>query len=304
MHPCCISCARNGCRWVRSPVYGIQIFVNVYLENFGGSLPRGLEESLGLGAMIRVENPNDSACVLIHCGVEGFSERYSELAKGPLQGAIVVVSADADAGTWSAALATGVEVATEEAGQLEWVARARSAMSRQHEAARADFGQGRIELTRASLEMISMVDLRTGMYNRQFLLASLRDEVSAAKRYKRSLSLCIFQLLNSDRIVAKHGEERLAQVREHVADEIGVMLRGADVCAWTSDNAFAAMLPETNLEGAAVAQSRMDAALGELSSELGAEVLVRSVVGALSSSDGDETEFLERVERMFDVVEG
>lgn len=158
-------------------------------------------------------------------------------------------------------------------------------------------GERRLELLRRSLEEVSMIDMRTGMYNRRFLITRLREALAAARRYGRPLTLCLFRIVDFELLESMDDDDELLTWVESLTDLLDARKRSADIQAWITKDEFALLLPETPVEGAQIVADRVVSMAAELSRSQGVDI---SLVASVSTPlDGEVVaeEFLERARK-------
>lgn len=274
-----------------------------------------------------VVNPNSSATAEVHARLQGVglekvtdSERADLLIvavgrgegrsqtqalqavqRGVHQGIAAVVSSRCVAGDWHAMLCHSPVTVSCGASPAELVARLEASREAAQQLELAQAGKKRLSMLRASIEEVSMIDMRTGMYNRRFLLTRLREALSASRRYKRPVTLCIFRVDNYRELIAEHGDKLLSQLIEALSDQFAASLRTSDIQAWIGHNEFAFLLPETPSEGAGIVVERVQQQAKEVGKSYNVEP---TVVGHYLSPDPQDDvsaeAFIERVRALFE----
>lgn len=209
-------------------------------------------------------------------------------------GLVAVLSSSCTEGDWHALLPKVPSLVSCAATEQELRARLSGAEEARQRMELAMAGERRLTLLRQSLEEVSMIDMRTGMYNRRFLNTRLREALSAAKRYARPLTLCVFRIQDYVDLVASEGDDVVAQMIESLSDVLSASLRSADVQAWIQEDEFAILLPETPAEGAQRVVDRVISQAQAIGSERG---VAFRVFGHYASPDADEVSaeaFIER----------
>lgn len=114
-------------------------------------------------------------------------------------------------------------------------------------------------LVRVHLE--SITDPLTRAYNRRFCDQRLNEEISRAHRYKRPLSILMFDLDHFKRINDTYGHQYGDLVLRTVADVVKGMVRNCDYFCRYGGEEFLVILTETDLPGAEVVAERMREAI-------------------------------------------
>lgn len=107
------------------------------------------------------------------------------------------------------------------------------------------------------LERLATIDDMTGLYNRRHFLRLAQAEWSRLRRYKRSLSLLVididfFKAIN-DRYGHAAGDETIRLIAARLLDG----RRGSDIVGRLGGEEFAVLLPETDLDRAALVAERI-----------------------------------------------
>lgn len=100
------------------------------------------------------------------------------------------------------------------------------------------------------LERMAITDALTATYNRRHFIARLNDYYELCKRHGRSVSILMIDLDHFKQINDLHGHAAGDKVLVDFVDRAMTVLRVNDVLARLGGEEFAAILPETSLEGA------------------------------------------------------
>lgn len=106
-------------------------------------------------------------------------------------------------------------------------------------------------------EQTALTDPLTGLFNRAYLMQSLRREMSRSLRHQRPVSVVLFDIDDFKRVNDGHGHLEGDRVLIRVAEVIGENLRDIDVAARYGGEEFAIVLPETSRAGAFVVAQRI-----------------------------------------------
>lgn len=115
----------------------------------------------------------------------------------------------------------------------------------------------------------ALTDPLTGLANRRHFIEQLRREFIRARRYKRPLSLVYIDFDGFKNINDHFGHLFGDEILKKSALTLQAVLRSADLLARIGGDEFAVLLPETNLEGARNATSKLRKALSSFSQHLG-----------------------------------
>src|SRR5688572_26284736 len=118
--------------------------------------------------------------------------------------------------------------------------------------------QSRDEINRQNQELqaLATTDPLTGCMNRRSFFASFETHWSSAKRYEHSLACVMVDVDHFKRINDRHGHSVGDQVLRHVAETLKSLARDTDLVCRYGGEEFCILLPQINLEGAALAAER------------------------------------------------
>ncbi len=119
------------------------------------------------------------------------------------------------------------------------------------------------------IEEIESVDPRTGATKSQHADRLLNSEVERARRYGRPFTVLMIAPDDWDEYVQRVGRQQAERIIAELAQHYLARLRTVDTLIQTNGARFAALLPETGVEGAQVAAEKLAAAGEDL---LGVEV--------------------------------
>ncbi len=131
---------------------------------------------------------------------------------------------------------------------------------------------------REELERLAVTDGLTGLYNRRYFDQKLADELQAAVRYGRPLSVLLFDVDHFKRFNDTHGHDMGDKVLQALADVLRTS-RTVDIPCRYGGEEFAVILPNTPQDKATAAAERLRRAVAALDIE-GLEVTVSIGVAA------------------------
>lgn len=115
-----------------------------------------------------------------------------------------------------------------------------------------------IEELKRKLKESSITDPLTGLYNEDYFLKRLKEELLRAKRYRRVLSILLIEIDKFSQIMESYGSEEEEKILKILSQEISRNLRRVDIIAKLSKpEQFAIILPETAQSGAMVVARRL-----------------------------------------------
>ncbi len=118
--------------------------------------------------------------------------------------------------------------------------------------------QSRDEINRQNQELqaLATTDPLTGCMNRRSFFAAFETHWSSAKRYNHALSVIMVDVDHFKKINDNHGHAVGDQVLRHVAELLRQLARETDVVCRYGGEEFCVLLPQINMDGAALAAER------------------------------------------------
>ena len=108
----------------------------------------------------------------------------------------------------------------------------------------------RLEKEKESYKNISEKDDLTGIYNRRKFESSLKDSIKLASRYKRPLSLVMFDIDRFKEVNDNFGHQAGDSVLCELTALVGTALRDTDILARYGGEEFMVIMPETDINDA------------------------------------------------------
>jgi diguanylate cyclase (GGDEF)-like protein len=147
-------------------------------------------------------------------------------------------------------------------------------------------GRGRAQEIIADFRQ-SILDRRTGLYEKNFFRHRLREETARAKRYKHPLALIILGIDSFQGYNNKYGRRASVQIVASTSQILLKNLRDVDMVVMYGEGEFAILLPETGKAGARVVAERITGAIREQFFASGKETFRITLSGGLASMPED-----------------
>jgi len=113
----------------------------------------------------------------------------------------------------------------------------------------------------------AIVDEDVDLYNLRYFKKQFSDEMERGKKFKRSFSLILVQILNFDKVVEDLGVTRLRSVLKNIASIFKESLWDVDTPARYDKNAFITLLPEADKRKAAALAGHLRKKIADLTKE-------------------------------------
>lgn len=137
------------------------------------------------------------------------------------------------------------------------------------------------------LRRMATTDALTGAFNRRYLIERGDDEIGRAGRYNRPLSMLMLDIDHFKKLNDTYGHTTGDRMLQALVDRCMEVLRSVDIFGRVGGEEFAAILPETDREGAQLAAERLRTAVENLTVETrhGALQMTISLGTALWTAD-------------------
>jgi two-component system cell cycle response regulator len=107
-------------------------------------------------------------------------------------------------------------------------------------------------------QRLSITDGLTGLWNYRYFQMNFDKEIERASRFQRPLALLIFDLDKFKQVNDVYGHQRGDSVLIELAQRVKGAIREVDILARYGGEEFVLILPETDLEGATLAASKVN----------------------------------------------
>lgn len=162
--------------------------------------------------------------------------------------------------------------------EVELVARVRALLRLRRNFLDLHRKSARLAELNEELERLATHDALTGVHNRRWLEARLRDEVERTKRYGHPLALVLADVDHFKRVNDAHGHPAGDAVLRCVADTMARAIRRVDSLARFGGEEFVVVAPETDGDGACILAERLRAIVA------GTEAIVAGASGEVALS--------------------
>jgi diguanylate cyclase (GGDEF)-like protein len=149
-----------------------------------------------------------------------------------------------------------------------------------------------LEAANATLYQRSITDSLTGLYNRQYVLDRLGQEMERSKRYRGIFSVLMLDIDHFKQVNDTYGHVEGDAALIRFSQATGRSLRNVDILGRYGGEEFLAILPETDLKGAVVAAERIRLAMSETGNPGLAVRPMTASIGVAQYHGEDEKEFI------------
>lgn len=129
----------------------------------------------------------------------------------------------------------------------------------------------------------------TGVYNRKFLEAKLKEEMDRSKRYKRAFSLVMIDIDHFKKINDSYGHGFGDTVLKSAASMLQSKLRSTDFLTRYGGEEFCCLLPETDCASAMIVAERLRAGIEELALDNGGNRVGISISLGVAGAEAADT---------------
>jgi diguanylate cyclase (GGDEF)-like protein len=155
--------------------------------------------------------------------------------------------------------------------------------------ARSDKFASELKDANGKLRELVSRDGLTGLYNHRHFQEMLLKEVHEATRYKRSLTLILFDVDHFKNVNDSFGHPAGDAVLKGIARFVSDMVRASDIVARYGGEEFAVILPETRSREAVILAERMRRGIEAMEVGVGDEVINVTVSLGICTYLGEET---------------
>ncbi len=149
----------------------------------------------------------------------------------------------------------------------------------------------------AEVQSLTVTDELTGLHNRRFFERELRREIDRSRRFQRQVALVMIDVDNfkgyNDTFGHRAGDEALRRVAVLL---VGATHRRLDAVSRYGGEEFAALLAETDLEGALCVAERMRAAISA-SRDFERTITISAGVAGFCGEELDGDQLVQRADR-------
>jgi diguanylate cyclase (GGDEF)-like protein len=214
----------------------------------------------GAAGIERLRSGNFDVCLLDELlgGARG-SELLSGLEGAPIRTPVIMLTALTD---------RDVDLGAMKAGAADYLVKQELRWQMLDRAIRYAVERARLiaklQQSQARLRALASVDELTGLFNRRHFMALLPAAVSAARRHRHPLSLCMWDLDSFKQVNDRYGHLAGDAVLRSFGHELRRSLRAEDTPARLGGDEFVVLMPFTSAANAQVAVSRLRNAVQRL----------------------------------------
>lgn len=119
-----------------------------------------------------------------------------------------------------------------------------------------------LDMPAISKESLDILDSETGVYNKDYFLRRLSNEMVRAKRNRYPLSVSLMRIDNLDMLKGNGSVKASADILRQVAALSKQFLREEDIVAYLGDNTFGVLLPDMTGENAKAVMEYLQTRVG------------------------------------------
>ena len=153
-----------------------------------------------------------------------------------------------------------------------------------------------LQAANQALDLQARSDPLTGLLNRRGFDAQMRLALALARRSGRPLAVLTVDVDHFKRINDTHGHDVGDQVLQRLAQTLQQRLRDSDVVARFGGEEFVALLPDTDLRGAAVIAETLVHAMAAQDDPVAGRVTISAGVSALRDGSDQPADMLRRAD--------
>jgi diguanylate cyclase len=147
----------------------------------------------------------------------------------------------------------------------------------------------RLREEKVSLQITSITDGLTGLYNRTYTLDRYEKELGKARRYGKRLSIIMFDLDQFKRVNDSHGHQAGDLVMQRVGGLLRDVLRESDIPGRYGGEEFLIVLPETDAHEAARVSERIRSEIAAFSwPQVDLKVTISGGIAQFAGETGDQ----------------
>ena len=178
---------------------------------------------------------------------------------------------------------------------------AQLAVQYKQEREKADVLAKELKDVNEKLRNLALIDSLTGLYNRRVFLTTIESELHRAQRYGRPFSLILLDVDNFKKINDTYGHRFGDLVLEKVGSILNDLMRNTDFVARYGGDEFGIILPETDVESAAITAERICRKIQEC--KVLKEKKPIAVTASLGVTDYTPGMVLTGINELFDIVD-
>jgi len=155
-------------------------------------------------------------------------------------------------------------------------------------------------LSKANLKLKEAADhdYLTGLYNRRFLLDFVDQEVHRVERYGENFSIMIFDVDFFKKVNDSYGHQNGDLVLKAISAKATELIRSTDLLARYGGEEFVMVMPQTELQGAAVIAERLRKAIEGMDLPIDGQMLKTTVSIGVAAWRPDSKK--KTIARLFD----